>query len=78
MVMRGSILEMWKSFGGSESAKGRTISVRIDPTVLDGVLVEGPWKGLVYLYIQMYIPRYWYAVYCMSKNLPLSTDLWRS
>ena len=58
MVIRNNILEMQKSIGKSESAKSKTISVRIDPTELNGLLIENPWKNLVYLYIQMYIPRY--------------------
>ena len=58
MVTRNNILEMYKSIGKSESAKSKAISVRMDPTELNGLLIENPWKNLVYLYIQMYIPRY--------------------
>ncbi len=51
-------MEMQKSIGKSESAKSKTISVRIDAAELNGLLIENPWKNLVYLHIQMYIPRY--------------------
>ena len=37
---------MYKSIGKSESAKSKTISVRIDPTELNGLLIEKPWKKL--------------------------------